>query len=161
MFWNVLSSSFKVLSEDIFLSGGVMSQCPSRSLCLCVPAVGMEELQVIKKELTLIKTQIDGLLDSLERMDTQKSDHKGETLIQANGGGGSVWNRMMDNPFAHQKHFIPVVRQFQISAWFAPPVTEWFRARAAGSPLAGEHTVPAESLLLPDKSIIFRLVRVF
>lgn len=42
----------------------------------------MEELQVIKKELTLIKTQIDGLLDSLDRMDTKRSDHKGETLIQ-------------------------------------------------------------------------------
>ncbi|XP_016887888.1 RNA-binding Raly-like protein isoform X2 [Cynoglossus semilaevis] len=39
--------------------------------------LGMEELQVIKKELTLIKTQIDGLLDSLERMDTHRSDHKG------------------------------------------------------------------------------------
>lgn len=51
-------------------------------------AVGMEELQVIKKELTLIKTQIDGLLDSLERMDTHRNDHKGETLIQADGGGG-------------------------------------------------------------------------
>ncbi|KAM9410243.1 heterogeneous nuclear ribonucleoprotein C [Pholidichthys leucotaenia] len=39
--------------------------------------LGMEELQVIKKELTLIKTQIDGLLDSLDRMDTQRNDHKG------------------------------------------------------------------------------------
>lgn len=46
----------------------------------------MEELQVIKKELTLIKTQIDGLLDSLDRMDTQ-SDHKGETLIHKDSGG--------------------------------------------------------------------------
>ncbi|PWA17283.1 hypothetical protein CCH79_00010461 [Gambusia affinis] len=42
--------------------------------------MGMEELQVIKKELTLIKTQIDGLLDSLDRMDTQKSDHKESPL---------------------------------------------------------------------------------
>lgn len=47
-----------------------------------VTAVGMEELQVIKKELTLIKTQIDGLLDSLDRMDSQRNDHKGETFIQ-------------------------------------------------------------------------------
>ncbi|KAK7913046.1 hypothetical protein WMY93_013257 [Mugilogobius chulae] len=39
--------------------------------------LGMEELQVIKKELTLIKTQIDGLLDSLDRMDTQRTEHKG------------------------------------------------------------------------------------
>ncbi|XP_027871610.1 RNA-binding Raly-like protein isoform X2 [Xiphophorus couchianus] len=42
--------------------------------------LGMEELQVIKKELTLIKTQIDGLLDSLDRMDTQKNDHKESPL---------------------------------------------------------------------------------
>ncbi|KAM9817653.1 RNA-binding Raly-like protein [Neosynchiropus ocellatus] len=38
--------------------------------------LGMEELQVIKKELTLIKTQIDGLLDSLDRMDAETNDHK-------------------------------------------------------------------------------------
>lgn len=41
----------------------------------------MEELQVIKKELTLIKTQIDGLLDSLDRMDTHTGEHKGEAFI--------------------------------------------------------------------------------
>lgn len=52
-----------------------------------VPEVGIEELQVIKKELTLIKTQIDGLLDSLDRMDTQRNDHKGETLIHKDSGG--------------------------------------------------------------------------
>lgn len=46
-----------------------------------VPAVDMEELQVIKKELTLIKTQIDGLLDSLDRMDTHTGEHKGEAFI--------------------------------------------------------------------------------
>ncbi|XP_077450100.1 heterogeneous nuclear ribonucleoprotein C-like [Stigmatopora argus] len=40
----------------------------------------MEELQVIKKELTMIKTQIDGLLDSLDRMDTHTSNHKGSPL---------------------------------------------------------------------------------
>ena len=54
---------------------------------LFFPTVGMEELQVIKKELTLIKTQIDGLLDSLDRMDTQRDDHKGEMLIQEDSGG--------------------------------------------------------------------------
>ncbi|XP_034045173.1 RNA-binding Raly-like protein isoform X2 [Thalassophryne amazonica] len=42
--------------------------------------LGMGELQVIKKELTLIKTQIDGLLDSLDRMDTQRNDYKGSPL---------------------------------------------------------------------------------
>ena len=52
-----------------------------------VTAVGMEELQVIKKELTLIKTQIDGLLDSLDRMDTQRNNHKGEALVQKDSGG--------------------------------------------------------------------------
>lgn len=55
-------------------------------MVLSVPPVGMEELQVIKKELTLIKTQIDGLLDSLDRMDTQRGDHKGETLIHKDSG---------------------------------------------------------------------------
>ncbi|KAF3832578.1 hypothetical protein F7725_026243, partial [Dissostichus mawsoni] len=49
--------------------------------------MGMEELQVIKKELTLIKTQIDGLLDSLDRMDTQRNDHKGSPLREDSPAG--------------------------------------------------------------------------
>ncbi|XP_026176408.1 heterogeneous nuclear ribonucleoproteins C1/C2-like isoform X2 [Mastacembelus armatus] len=49
--------------------------------------LGMEELQVIKKELTLIKTQIDGLLDSLDRMDTQRNDHKGSPLTEDSPAG--------------------------------------------------------------------------
>ncbi|XP_029354659.1 heterogeneous nuclear ribonucleoprotein C isoform X1 [Echeneis naucrates] len=49
--------------------------------------LGMEELQVIKKELTLIKTQIDGLLDSLDRMDTQRNDHKGSALREDSPAG--------------------------------------------------------------------------
>ncbi|XP_035484335.1 heterogeneous nuclear ribonucleoprotein C [Scophthalmus maximus] len=49
--------------------------------------LGMEELQVIKKELTLIKTQIDGLLDSLERMDTHRNDHKGSPLREDSPAG--------------------------------------------------------------------------
>ncbi|XP_030270291.1 RNA-binding Raly-like protein isoform X3 [Sparus aurata] len=49
--------------------------------------LGMEELQVIKKELTLIKTQIDGLLDSLDRMDTQRNDHKGSPLREDSSAG--------------------------------------------------------------------------
>ncbi|XP_060896263.1 RNA-binding Raly-like protein isoform X4 [Labrus mixtus] len=53
--------------------------------------LGMEELQVIKKELTLIKTQIDGLLDSLDRMDTQRNDHKGSPLREDSpAGSGSA-----------------------------------------------------------------------
>lgn len=82
IFHKTLNYSFNVLS--------ILRLCTvllSLTLCLCVPAVGMEELQVIKKELTLIKTQIDGLLDSLDRMDTQRNDHKGETLIQEDSGG--------------------------------------------------------------------------
>ncbi|XP_075996468.1 heterogeneous nuclear ribonucleoprotein C-like [Genypterus blacodes] len=39
--------------------------------------LGLEELQLIKKELTLIKTQIDGLLVCLDRMDTQRDEHRG------------------------------------------------------------------------------------
>ncbi|TNN74956.1 Heterogeneous nuclear ribonucleoproteins C1/C2 [Liparis tanakae] len=49
--------------------------------------LGLEELQVIKKELTLIKTQIDGLLDSLDKMDTQRSDHKGSPLREDSPAG--------------------------------------------------------------------------
>ncbi|KAK5873899.1 hypothetical protein PBY51_018900 [Eleginops maclovinus] len=49
--------------------------------------LGMKELQVIKKELTLIKTQIDGLLDSLDRMDTQRNDHKGSPLREDSPAG--------------------------------------------------------------------------
>lgn len=55
---------------------------PSPSLNLSLLVVRMEELQVIKRELTLIKTQIDGLLDNLDRMDTQRQDHTGETTNQ-------------------------------------------------------------------------------
>lgn len=54
----------------------------------------MEELQVIKKELTLIKTQIDGLLDSLDRMDTKRSNHKGKTLFQRERAGSGGWDEI-------------------------------------------------------------------
>lgn len=47
----------------------------------------MEELQVIKRELTLIKTQIDGLLDSLDRMDTQRNDQTGSPLREGSMAG--------------------------------------------------------------------------
>ncbi|CDQ81130.1 unnamed protein product [Oncorhynchus mykiss] len=47
----------------------------------------MEELQVIKRELTLIKTQIDGLLDNLDRMDTQRRDHTGSPVREGSLAG--------------------------------------------------------------------------
>nr|XP_020463895.1 heterogeneous nuclear ribonucleoprotein C-like isoform X2 [Monopterus albus] len=52
--------------------------------------LGMEELQVIKKELTLIKTQIDGLLDSLDKMDTQRNDHK-ESPLREDSAADSLY----------------------------------------------------------------------
>nr|XP_054588121.1 heterogeneous nuclear ribonucleoprotein C [Nothobranchius furzeri] len=51
--------------------------------------LGLEELQVIKKELTLIKTQIDGLLDTLDRMDTQRNDDKDSPLREDSPLGSS------------------------------------------------------------------------
>lgn len=79
-------------------------------LCvLSVPVVGMEELQVIKKELTLIKTQIDGLLDSLDRMDTQRSDQKGEALT----GLSKVRLMLLQGHSLEISHAV-------ISAWLAP-----------------------------------------
>ncbi|XP_024151215.1 RNA-binding Raly-like protein isoform X2 [Oryzias melastigma] len=59
----------------------------SHSSCSNTNKLGMEELQVIKKELTLIKTQIDGLLDSLDRMDSQRNDHKGSPLREDSSAG--------------------------------------------------------------------------
>ncbi|XP_011490016.1 RNA-binding Raly-like protein isoform X5 [Oryzias latipes] len=59
----------------------------SHSSCSNANKLGMEELQVIKKELTLIKTQIDGLLDSLDRMDSQRNDHKGSPLREDSSAG--------------------------------------------------------------------------
>lgn len=47
----------------------------------------MEELQVIKRELTLIKTQIDGLLECLDKMDTRKINHKGSPLREDSPAG--------------------------------------------------------------------------
>lgn len=46
----------------------------------CVSAVKMEELQTIKRELTMIKVQIDGLLDSLDRMDRQRQELTGQSF---------------------------------------------------------------------------------
>ncbi|XP_022535230.1 uncharacterized protein LOC103040524 isoform X2 [Astyanax mexicanus] len=52
----------------------------------------MEELQTIKRELTLIKVQIDGLLDSLDRMDRQRQEHTGSPFSQDGSLGGSPYH---------------------------------------------------------------------
>lgn len=49
-------------------------------LSLCI--VKTEELQTIKRELTVIKMQIDGLLDSLDRMDRQRQESKGQRTVE-------------------------------------------------------------------------------
>ncbi|XP_062861134.1 RNA-binding Raly-like protein [Trichomycterus rosablanca] len=52
----------------------------------------MEELQTIKHELTLIKVQIDGLLDSLDRMDRQRQEHTDSPCSQGGSLGGSPYH---------------------------------------------------------------------
>ncbi|XP_026855336.1 heterogeneous nuclear ribonucleoprotein C-like isoform X2 [Electrophorus electricus] len=52
----------------------------------------MEELQTIKRELTLIKVQIDGLLDSLDRMDRQRQEHTGSPFSEGGSLGGSPYH---------------------------------------------------------------------
>jgi hypothetical protein len=42
--------------------------------------VKLAELLAIKSELTLIKVQIDGLLDSVEKMDRRRKDHSGRRV---------------------------------------------------------------------------------
>lgn len=59
--------------------------------------LGMDELQVIKKELTLIKTQIDGLLDSLDRMDTHKTEPSGSPL-RGDSPAGSQYSPSGSSP---------------------------------------------------------------
>lgn len=72
---------------------------------------------MIKKELTLIKTQIDGLLDSLDGMDAQRNDHKGKTFMQKDVRGTWVCDQVEDNLPAHQNHFkAEAQRCFQSSA---------------------------------------------
>lgn len=44
---------------------------------LSLPAVNMAELLAIKRELTVIKVQIDGLLDCVDKMDQQRMDCSG------------------------------------------------------------------------------------
>ncbi|XP_030648682.1 RNA-binding Raly-like protein [Chanos chanos] len=58
----------------------------------------MEELQTIKRELTVIKVQIDGLLDSLDRMDRQREEHTGSPLSQEGSLGGSPYHLSASSP---------------------------------------------------------------
>lgn len=75
--------------------------------------LGMEELQVIKKELTLIKTQIDGLLDSLDRMDTHRTEQKGSprredspagSLYSPSTSSPELSRSSLSPPYHHQIH---------------------------------------------------------
>ncbi|XP_072321829.1 uncharacterized protein [Eucyclogobius newberryi] len=71
--------------------------------------LGMEELQVIKKELTLIKTQIDGLLDSLDRMDTQRTEHKGSPQRE-DSPAGSQYSPSASSPEHSRSSLSPPYR---------------------------------------------------
>ncbi|XP_063044110.1 RNA-binding Raly-like protein [Engraulis encrasicolus] len=60
----------------------------------------MEELQTIKRELTLIKVQIDGLLDNLDRMDRQRQDYTGSPPSRDGSLGGSPYPASVSSPEA-------------------------------------------------------------
>lgn len=74
-------------------------------LFLCLSAVKMAELLAIKRELTVIKVQIDGLLDCVDKMDKQRKDCSGrdsewlEDALNSNVGSTayteSVWTGWM------------------------------------------------------------------
>ncbi|KAG7473523.1 hypothetical protein MATL_G00096860 [Megalops atlanticus] len=58
----------------------------------------MEELQTIKRELTLIKVQIDGLLESLDRMDRQRRDRTGSPPTREGSSTGSPYHGLASSP---------------------------------------------------------------
>ncbi|XP_031425162.1 uncharacterized protein LOC105906519 isoform X2 [Clupea harengus] len=60
----------------------------------------MEELQTIKRELTLIKVQIDGLLDNLDRMDKQRQDNTGSPPSREGSLEGSPYHVSASSPEA-------------------------------------------------------------
>ncbi|KAL6474401.1 hypothetical protein MHYP_G00179620 [Metynnis hypsauchen] len=69
------SSSALRCSKQLTKSRSRISYSSSRG-----PHLRMEDLQCIKRELKVIKNQIDGLLNSLEHMDMQNSDAAGGSL---------------------------------------------------------------------------------
>ncbi|KAL7858087.1 hypothetical protein AOLI_G00181890 [Acnodon oligacanthus] len=69
------SSSALRCSKQLTKSRSRISYSSSRG-----PHLKMEELQCIKRELKVIKNQIDELLNSLEHMETQNSDASGGSL---------------------------------------------------------------------------------
>ncbi|KAA0714586.1 hypothetical protein E1301_Tti018608 [Triplophysa tibetana] len=67
----------------------------------------MEELQTIKRELTVIKMQIDGLLDSLERMDRQRQESTASPLSQNESLGGSLSHPSASSPEVSPRSLSP------------------------------------------------------
>ncbi|XP_066570230.1 RNA-binding Raly-like protein isoform X2 [Amia ocellicauda] len=61
-----------------------------------------EELQTIKRELTLIKVQIDGLLENLDRMDRQRRDRTGSPPTQEGSAGASPFHGSATSPEGSQ-----------------------------------------------------------
>nr|XP_015223658.1 PREDICTED: RNA-binding Raly-like protein isoform X4 [Lepisosteus oculatus] len=70
-------------------------------------AVKAEELRTIKRELTLIKVQIDGLLESLDRMDRQRGDRTGSPPVRDDSTGGSPCRLSASSPEGSQGSHSP------------------------------------------------------
>ncbi|XP_051512163.1 RNA-binding Raly-like protein [Myxocyprinus asiaticus] len=77
------------------------------------PKLKMEELQVIKRELTVIKVQVDGLLNSLDRMDRQRHGSTGvatSPLSQDGSLGGLLSHPSVSSPEASPRSLSPHCR---------------------------------------------------
>ncbi|XP_069037509.1 heterogeneous nuclear ribonucleoprotein C isoform X3 [Lepisosteus oculatus] len=70
-------------------------------------SVKAEELRTIKRELTLIKVQIDGLLESLDRMDRQRGDRTGSPPVRDDSTGGSPCRLSASSPEGSQGSHSP------------------------------------------------------
>ncbi|XP_057184227.1 uncharacterized protein LOC130550742 isoform X2 [Triplophysa rosa] len=70
----------------------------------------MEDLQTIKRELTVIKMQIDGLLDSLDRMDRQRQESTASPLSQNDSLGGSLSHPSASSPEVSPRSLSPHCR---------------------------------------------------